>query len=413
MPGKRILKLDADIVWMTVCTAFVVLMVPALGVFYAGLVRRKNAISTFLQCMAVFAAVALVWGLLGYSLVFGGSVGGFIGDLSRAGLAGVGEAPNAEYAPEIPETLFLAFQAVVAGITPALILGAVAERARLRTVLTFSIIWCLAIYSPIAHWVFNEGGWLRTLGAIDFAGGYPVHMAAGFSALAAAIVIGPRIKAKKGESTHPSNIPYVILGAGLLWFGWYGFNAGSTMEANGVVANVVLTTTLAAAAAALSWMCAEYIVRKKPSAVGFSVATVCGLVAITPGAGFVAPAAAIVIGLVSGVVSYLAASWRAKSGIDDTLDVFACHGVNGTLGLIATGIFASVAINAVGANGLLLGNPSLLVNELIGVVAVAAYAFIGTFAILKAMGMVSKLRVSPKEEEGGLDAAELGESLDE
>ncbi len=405
--------MDADIVWMAVCTAFVVLMVPALGIFYAGLVRRKNAISTFLQCMAVFAAVALVWSLVGYSLVFGGSVGGFIGDLSRLGLAGVGEAPNAEYAPEIPETLFLAFQAVVAGITPSLILGAVAERAKLKTILTFSIVWCLAIYSPIAHWVFNEGGWLRTLGAIDFAGGYPVHMAAGFSALAAAIVVGPRIKAKKGESTSPSNIPLVILGAGLLWFGWYGFNAGSTMEANGVVANVVLTTSLAAAAASLSWMAVDYIMRKKPSAVGFSVAAVCGLVAITPGAGFVGPAAAIVIGLASGVVSNLVASWRVKSGIDDTLDVFACHGVNGTLGLVATGIFASAAINAVGADGLLLGNASLLVNELIGIVAVAAYAFIGTFAILKARGMVSKLRVSPKEEEEGLDIAELGESLDE
>ncbi|MCX6648175.1 MAG: ammonium transporter [Candidatus Bathyarchaeota archaeon] len=405
--------MDTDVVWMTVSAAFVVLMVPALGIFYAGLVRRKNVISTFLQCLAVFAAVAVVWSLVGYSLVFGGSVGGFIGDLSRLGFSGVGETPNAVYAPKIPELLFLAFQAVVAGITPALILGAVVERAKLKTILAFSVIWCLAIYSPIAHWVFNEGGWLRTLGAIDFAGGYAVHMAAGLSALAAAIVVGPRIKAKKGESTSPSNIPYVILGAGLLWFGWYGFNAGSTMEANNVVASVVLTTSLSAAAAGLSWMAVDYIVRKKPSAVGFSVAAVCGLVAITPGAGFVGPVAAIIIGLASGVVSNLVASWRAKSGIDDTLDVFACHGVNGTLGLIATGIFASAAINAAGANGLLLGNPSLLVSELIGIVAVAAYAFIGTFAILKALGMVTKLRVSPKEEEEGLDIAELGESLDE
>jgi Amt family ammonium transporter len=388
-------------------------MVPALGIFYAGLVRRKNAISTLLQCMAVFALVALVWGLFGYSLVFGGSVGGFIGDFSRVGLAGVGDAANEVYAPKIPETLFLAFQAVVAGITPALILGAVAERAKLKTILVFSVIWCLAIYSPIAHWIFNEGGWLRTLGAIDFAGGYPVHMAAGFSALAAAIVLGPRIKAKKGESTHPSNIPYVILGAGLLWFGWYGFNAGSTMEANSVVANVVLTTSLAAAAAAMSWMVAETYMRKKPSAVGFSVAAVCGLVAITPGAGFVTPVASIVIGIVSGLVSYLAASWRAKTSIDDTLDVWACHGVNGTLGLIATGVFASAAINEVGANGLLLGNPSLLVSELIGIAAVAVYAFVGTYVILKAMGAVMKLRVSPKEEEEGLDIAELGESLGE
>jgi ammonium transporter, Amt family len=398
---------------MTVATAFVVIMVPALGIFYAGLVRRKNAISTFLQCMAVFAVVSIVWSILGYSLTFGGSVGGIIGDLSRLGLLGIGVNANDSYASKIPEVLFLAFQAAVAGITPALILGAVAERAKLKTIIVYSVAWCLLIYSPIAHWVFNEGGWLRTMGVLDFAGGYAVHMAAGFSALAAAIVVGPRIKAKKGESTAPSNIPYVILGAGLLWFGWFGFNAGSTMEANNVVASVVIATGLSAAAAALSWMAVDYVVRKKPSAVGFSVAAVCGLVAITPGAGFVTPIAAIIIGLASGIISNLAASWRAKTGIDDTLDVWACHGVNGTLGLIATGLFATVTVNAAGANGLLYGNPSLLVTELIGIAAVAIYAFVGSFAILKVMGMVMKLRVSPKEEEEGLDKVELGESLDE
>jgi ammonium transporter, Amt family len=398
---------------MTVATAFVVIMVPALGIFYAGLVRRKNAISTFLQCMAVFAVVSIVWSIVGYSITFGGSVGGIIGDLSRLGLLGIGVNANDTYASKIPEVLFLAFQAAVAGITPALILGAVAERAKLKTIIVYSVAWCLLIYSPIAHWVFNEGGWLRTMGVLDFAGGYAVHMAAGFSALAAAIVVGPRIKAKKGESTAPSNIPYVILGAGLLWFGWFGFNAGSTMEANNVVASVVIATGLSAAAAALSWMAVDYVVRKKPSAVGFSVAAVCGLVAITPGAGFVTPIAAIIIGLASGVVSNLAASWRAKTGIDDTLDVWACHGVNGTLGLIATGLFATVTVNAAGANGLLYGNPSLLVTELIGIAAVAIYAFVGSFAILKVMGMVMKLRVSPKEEEEGLDKVELGESLDE
>jgi Amt family ammonium transporter len=405
--------LEVDVIWMTVATAFVVLMVPALGIFYAGLVRRKNAISTFLQCLAVSAVVALVWALFGYSLVFGDSIGGFIGDLSRVGLSTVGDAPYATYAPRIPELLFIAFQATVAGITPALILGAVVERAKLKTILAFSVIWSILIYSPIAHWVFNEGGWLRTFGAIDFAGGYAVHMAAGLSAIAAALVVGPRLKSKNGESGKPSSIPYVMLGAGLLWVGWFGFNAGSTFEANNVVASAITATTFAAAAAAMSWVLVDYLVKKKPSAVGFSVAVVCGLVAITPGAGFVTPLASIIIGLVSGVVSNLTATWRAKTSIDDSLDVFACHGVNGTLGLVATGLFATFIINPLGANGLFYGNPGLVVSELIGIVAVAAYSFVGSFIILKALGMVSKLRVSPKEEEEGLDMAELGESIDE
>ena len=413
MWDKRIWKLEIDVIWMTVATAFVVLMVPALGIFYAGLVRKKNVLSTFLQCLAVSAVVALVWALFGYSLVFGNSIGGFIGDLSRVGLSTAGSASYDAYAPKIPEVLFIAFQATVAGITPALILGAVVERAKLKTVLAFSVLWSILIYSPIAHWVFNEGGWLRTLGAVDFAGGYAVHMAAGLSAIAAALVVGPRIKSRNGESGKPSSIPYVMLGAGLLWFGWFGFNAGSTLEANNVVASTITATTLAAAAAAMSWVLIDYLVRKKPSAVGFSVAAVCGLVAITPGAGFVTPLAAIIIGLVSGVISNLAATWRSKTSIDDSLDVFACHGVNGTLGLIATGLFATLAINPLGANGLFYGNPGLVVSELIGIIAVAAYSFIGSFAILRALGLVSKLRVTPKEEEEGLDVAELGESLNE
>ena len=254
MWGQEDRKLEVDVIWMTVATAFVVLMVPALGIFYAGLVRRKNVISTFLQCLAVSAVVALVWALFGYSLVFGDSIGGFIGDLSRVGLSTVGDAPYATYAPRIPELLFIAFQATVAGITPALILGAVVERAKLKTILAFSVIWSILIYSPIAHWVFNEGGWLRTFGAIDFAGGYAVHMAAGLSAIAAALVVGPRLKSKNGESGKPSSIPYVILGAGLLWVGWFGFNAGSTFEANNVVASAITATTFAAAAAAMSWV---------------------------------------------------------------------------------------------------------------------------------------------------------------
>ncbi|MGD0803310.1 MAG: ammonium transporter [Candidatus Bathyarchaeia archaeon] len=408
------IKLDADIVWVSVSIAFVVLMVPALGIFYAGLVRRKNQIATFFHCLAVFAVVGLVWALVGYSLVFGPSIGGFIGDLSKAGLLNVGSTPNQSYAPGIPETLFLVFQCVVAAITPALIIGALVERTRLRSMLLFSILWSLFIYSPIAHWVWNTGGWLHVMGVIDFAGGYAVHTAAGVSALAAAIVIGRRLGLKKGEVFKPSSIPLVILGASILWFGWFGFNAGSALKAGDVSASAVVVTFLSAAAAGLSWMIIEWRIRGKPSSVGFSVAAVCGLVAITPGSGFITVPASIIVGLASGIVSYFAANWRAnKTNIDDSLDVFACHGVNGIMGSLATGLFASVLVNPAGANGLLYGNPGLFEAQLIAAIAVIAYAFVGSYILLKLINRVSKLRVEPEEENEGLDIAELGESIDE
>ncbi len=331
-----------DIAWVAVATALVMLMTPALGFFYAGLVRRKNLLSTLVQCLIIFAVVSIVWTLWGYSLVFGPSIHGIIGDLSWAGLNGIGAAPNLAYAPLIPELLFFAFQLKFAAITPALIIGAFAERIHFRSLLIFIILWSTLIYSPVAHWVWNSAGWLKALGAIDFAGGLVVHITAGLSALAAAIVIGRRKDIEKKETLKPSNIPYVILGAALLWFGWFGFNAGSALGADSTMVFALVNTNLAAATAAVSWMAVDWITKGKPSAVGMAVGAVCGLVAITPASGYVNVMSAMFIGLVAGIISNLMSSWRAtRTRIDDTLDVFSCHGVSGIWGSIATGIFAT------------------------------------------------------------------------
>jgi Amt family ammonium transporter len=399
-----------DVAWVAVATALVMLMTPALGFFYAGLVRRKNLLSTLVQCLIIFAVVSIVWTLWGYSLVFGPSIRGIIGDLSWAGLSGIGAAPNLAYAPLIPELLFFAFQLKFAAITPALIIGAFAERIHFRSLLIFIVLWSTLIYSPVAHWVWNSAGWLRALGAIDFAGGLVVHITAGLSALAAAIVIGRRKDIEKKETLKPSNIPYVILGAALLWFGWFGFNAGSALGADSIMVFALVNTNLAAAAAAVSWMAVDWVTKGKPSAVGMAVGAVCGLVAITPASGYVNVMSAMVIGLVAGVVSNLMSSWRAtRTHIDDTLDVFSCHGVSGIWGSIATGIFATLTINPAAFNGFLFGNPGLLYSQIIAVLVIAAYSFLGSYLLLKFINIFSPLRVSPEDEEKGLDLAEHGE----
>lgn len=402
-----------DIAWVAAATALVMLMTPALGFFYAGLVRKKNLVSTLVQCFTIFAVVSLVWALWGYSLAFGPSVNGFIGDLSLAGLNNIGIYTTSVYAPEIPELLFFAFQLKFAAITPALIIGAFAERIKFRSLLIFIVLWSTLIYAPIAHWVWNTGGWLRSLGAVDFAGGTVVHIAAGLSALAAALVIGRRKTSKannNGNSNEfkPNNIPFVILGAALLWFGWFGFNAGSSLGANPLAVSALVVTNLAAASAAVGWMFIDWITKGKPSAVGLSVGAVCGLVAITPASGYVNVSASIVIGLVAGVLSNLVANWRVgRTRIDDSLDVFACHGASGIWGSIATGLFATAVINNV--NGLLYGNPYQLSAQLIAVLVVAAYAFFGSYLLLKLTGLFTPLRVSPEEEEKGLDQSQHGE----
>jgi Amt family ammonium transporter len=422
-PVKRGSKMaSGDLSWIMTATALVMLMTPALGFFYGGLVRKKNLVSTIVQCLIIFAVVSIIWAVVGYSLVFGPSINGVIGDLSYVGLNNIGiHSVNQALAPAIPELLFFAFQLKFAAITPALIIGACAERIKFRSLLIFIVLWSTLIYAPIAHWVWNPDGWLHALGAIDFAGGIVVHISAGLSALAAALVIGRRkgcgipwkehMKAAKKESGgefKPTNIPYVILGAGLLWFGWFGFNGGSALAANDLAVSALVTTNLAAAAAAVSWMILDWAIKGKPSAVGISIGAVVGLVAITPAAGYVTVTAALIIGLAAGVISNLVANWRAgRSRIDDSLDVFACHGIGGIWGSIATGLFATAAVN--GVNGLLFGNASQLVAQLLAVAVVVPFAFFGSYLLLKLVNVFSPLRVSPQAEDAGLDLSEHGE----
>jgi Amt family ammonium transporter len=418
----------ADVAWVLTSTALVMLMTPALAFFYGGLVRRKNLVSTLVQCIAIFAVVSLIWFFWGYSLVFGPSIGGFIGNLSLAGLNGITiNQVNTTYASGIPEILFFAFQLKFAAITPALIIGACAERIRFRSLLIFVLLWSTLIYSPIAHWLWNVNGWLHVLGAWDFAGGIVVHVAAGLSALAAALIVGRRkgcvywkdqMKALDrkepaapalGTEFKPTNIPYVILGAGLLWFGWFGFNGGSALAADSIAISAVIATNLAAAAAAVSWMLLDWAVKGKPSAIGISVGAVCGMAAVTAAAGYINFTSAVIIGLAAGIISNLVANWRAgRSKIDDTLDVFACHGIGGIIGAVAVGLFATAAVNP-SVCGLFYGNAAQLGIQALAVAVVAAFAFFGSYLLLRLVDVFSPLRVSAKEEDEGLDMSQHGE----
>ena len=417
----------ADIAWVLTATALVMLMTPALAFFYGGLVRKKNLVSTLVQCIAIFAVVSLVWFFWGYSLVFGDSVGGLIGNLSLAGLSGITiNTINTTYAPAIPEILQFAFQLKFAAITPALIIGACAERIRFKSLLIFVVVWSTLIYAPVAHWVWNVDGWLNNLGAMDFAGGIVVHVTAGMSALAAALVVGRRkdcvywkdqlkeINHKTAEKLNgiefkPTNIPYVILGAGLLWFGWFGFNGGSALAADNIAVSAAVVTNLAAAAAAVTWMVLDWIIKGKPSAIGISVGAVSGMAAVTAAAGYIDFTSAVIIGLAAGAISNLVANWRAgRSRIDDTLDVFACHGIGGIIGALAVGIFATAAVNPA-VTGLIAGNPIQLGIQALAVVVVAAFSFGGSYVILQLINKVSPLRVSAEEEDQGLDLSQHGE----
>jgi Amt family ammonium transporter len=400
---------SGDIAWVTAATALVMIMTPALGFFYGGLVRRKNLVSTIVQCLAIFAVVSLVWALWGYSLALGPSVSGVIGSLADLGLNNVGTAPNPGYSCTIPELLYFAFQLKFAAITPALIIGAFAERIRFKALLIYIVLWATFIYAPIAHWNWAVGGLLKNLGVIDFAGGLVVHTAAGCSALAAALVVGRREGITPNKEIRPNNIPYVILGASILWFGWFGFNAGSALAADALAVNALVVTNLAAAAAAVSWMIADWIRKGKPSAVGISVGAVCGLVAITPASGFVGPMPSIVIGLAAGVICNYVASWRGRTKLDDSLDVFACHGAGGIWGTIATGLFASTAVNALGPNGLFYGNPAQVGIQALGCVVVASFSFAGSYLLLRVINVFTPVRVSAEEEDTGLDMSQHGE----
>ena len=401
---------SGDIAWVIAATALVMIMTPAVGFFYGGLVRRKNLVSTIVQCFAIFAVISLVWALWGYSLALGPSFHGFIGSLADIGLNNVGLAPNPGYSSTIPELLYFAFQLKFAAITPALIIGAFAERIRFKSLIIFVVLWTTLIYAPIAHWIWAVGGILRAIGVVDFAGGLVVHTAAGVSAIAAALIVGRREGIDKKKEIRPNNIPYVILGASILWFGWFGFNAGSALAADAVAVNALVVTNLAAAAGAVSWMLTDWIRKGKPSAVGISVGAVCALAAVTPASGYVGPMPAIIIGLAAGIMCNFVAGWRARTTLDDSLDVFACHGAGGMLGTFATGLFASTAINAAGPNGLFFGNPALVAAQLIGIVVVASFAFVGSYALLRVINVFTPVRVSPKEEDAGLDLSQHGEA---
>ena len=400
---------SGDTAWLLMSTALVMIMLPGLALFYGGLVRRKNVLSTVMHSFFGLALVSVVWVIIGFTLAFGPDVNGWglIGGLDFAMFNGVGMEPSTVYATTVPFVLFAAFQLMFAAITPALITGAFAERKRFGAFVLFTILWSILIYSPLAHWVWSVDGWLFKLGALDFAGGTVVHISSGVSALIVALLLGRR--AANGESMEPHDVPMTVLGAGLLWFGWFGFNAGSAVAANGLAANAFTVTNIAAAAATITWVLASYLRTGKVSVVGAACGAVAGLVAITPASGFVTVGGALIIGLVVGGLCYSATLLRSRLKIDDALDVFAVHGVGGMFGAIATGIFASSAIQA-SYTGLLEGNPQQLVNQLIAVVATIAYAVIGTFVIVKVVGLLLGLRVKPEAEEMGLDLSVHGEA---
>ena len=398
-----------DTAWILASAALVMVMTPALGFFYGGMVRKKNALSTINWSFIIVALISVQWVLWGYSLAFGPDKGHIIGNLSWFGLNGVGQEPNADYAATIPHLAFMIFQAMFAVITPALITGAFAERMKFSSFLVFILIWATVVYDPVAHWIWGVGGWLRNLGAIDFAGGTVVHIASGVAALAAAMAMGRRQGYGK-EPMEPHNITMVVLGAGLLWFGWFGFNAGSALGSNGLATSAFVVTNTAAGAAALTWMIMSWLFTGKTSILGIASGAVVGLVAITPASGYVTPLASIAIGIGAGVFCFLAVRMRSRSRLDDSLDVWGCHGVGGTWGALATGLFASKAVNPAGADGLFYGNPVQLWYQFIAVAVVWAFSFSFTWIILKVIDVTMGLRVKDHEEEMGLDLSQHGEA---
>ncbi len=396
-----------DTAWILVCCALVLLMTPALALFYGGMARRKNVLSTLTLSFVFMVLIGVQWVLYGYSLAFGEDIGGFIGSLNYVGLRGVGAAVNPNYAKNIPHGLFAAFQMMFAVITPALITGAFVERVRFKAFLLFSLLWATLVYDPLCHWVWGKGGWLGAMGALDFAGGTVVHIAAGFSALAFALVIGPR-KGFGKFPMEPHNITLTVLGAGLLWVGWFGFNAGSALAANGVAVNALLTTNSSAAMAGLVWMLLSWL-DGRPSTLGMATGMVVGLAAVTPASGFVTPMAALVIGAVAAPLGYYGIRFREKRRLDESMDVWACHGLASTWGMLATGLFATVEVNSGGANGLFYGNPGQVGVQLLAIAVTMAFTFGATFLIAKALDWSIGLRVSTMEEEVGLDISTHGE----
>ena len=402
---------SGDTAWVLMSTALVLLMtIPGLAFFYGGLVRRKNVLSILMQCFVILCVISLQWVLFGYSLAFGPDFHGIIGNLSWAGLKGVGPMPNADYAATIPHSVFMIFQMMFAVITPALIIGAYAERVKFPAFLLFTILWATFVYDPLAHWVWGTGGWLKSMGALDFAGGIVVHVSSGISALVLAIMLGRRI-GYNHKPIRPHNLPFTVLGGALLWFGWFGFNAGSALAADGIAANAFITTNTATAAAELTWALIEWWHNGTPTILGTVTGAVAGLVAITPACGFVNPMNAMIIGMMVAVICYLAvAVIKGKLGYDDSLDAFGVHGVGGIVGTLATGIFAQKAVNAAGNDGLLFGNVHQFLVQGFIVIVTVAFAASMTFIIFKIVDALVGMRVEEKNEIVGLDLTQQSEA---
>jgi len=405
------MKIDSgDTAWVLVSAGLVMFMTPGLAFFYGGLVRRKNVLSILMQCIIILCIISLQWVLFGYSLAFGPDIGGLIGSLKWAGLSGVGAAPNPDYAPTIPASAFMIFQAMFAVITPALILGAFAERMRFGAFCLFSLLWATLIYDPVCHWVWGNGGFLKTMGVLDFAGGSVVHINAGLSALAAALFLGKR-QGYPHSISPPHNLPFAVLGAGMLWFGWFGFNAGSALGANGIAAGAFVATNTAGAAAGLAWALLDWRYNGKPTLFGTITGAVAGLAAVTPAAGYISVVPAIAIGVAASVFCFLGATIiKTKLGYDDSLDAFGVHGIGGIVGTLAVGVFASKAINAAGNDGLLYGNPGLVLTQLAAVGATMLFAFFGTLFLMVIVNAVTRLRVGEHEERIGLDLTQHREA---
>lgn len=401
----------SDIAWIIVATAMVFLMTPGLAFFYGGMVHRKNVISTMIKSVVAAGVVSILWVVVVYSLCFGESYNGIIGNpFTHLFFKGVTSGAPWSLAPTIPLTLFALFQLMFAIITPGLVVGAVAERIRFTSYILFIALFSLLVYAPIAHWTWHPEGFLFKMGVLDFAGGTVVHISAGCAALAGALVLKRRKSHLENKEIPPANIPYVLIGTGLLWFGWFGFNAGSALGANSLAVSAFATTNTAAAAAGLAWMFFDVLKGKKPSVLGFCIGAVVGLVAITPAAGFVAIPQSIFVGVVAAIISNVAVFYKSKSSLDDTLDVFPCHGIGGIVGMILTGVFATKAVNSAGAEGLFYGDSAFFLTQLKGLGVVVGYSFIASFAIFKLINLIQPIRVSSADEEAGLDASQHNEN---
>jgi Amt family ammonium transporter len=398
-----------DTAFIIAAAGLVLLMTPGLALFYGGMVRSKNILGTILQSFIMISVISLEWVYIGYSMSFGPDVGGFIGNLSWFALNGVTSEPSADYATTIPQNVFMIYQCMFAIITPALITGAFAERMRFGPFLVFSLLWTVFVYNPVCHWIWGSGGWLGAKGVLDFAGGLVVHLTSGVAALAAAIVLGPR-KGYGKDSFMPHNLPMTLLGTGLLWFGWFGFNGGSALAADGIAASALVATHLGGMAGMAMWTLVEWLHRGKPTTLGAASGAIAGLATITPAAGFVGPNAAILIGILAGAGCYYGVILKGRFGYDDSLDVVGIHGLGGIIGTISLGIFASTSINPGGADGLLAGNPAFLGIQVFGVLVVGVYAFILSWVLLKAVDVTMGLRLPLDSEVSGLDVSEHSET---